>query len=347
MQHSWRVVLIAVICSLSIGPVLAQDDTRVRKVAFGAESKISGVIVERDGDFLTIRDYLGGETRITISPATQIQERKKNPFRKSKRYSQDQLLLGLNVEVEGRGDREGVLVAEEIKFTQDDLQVAETITSRVAPVEAELDKTQMSLESTQARLTKTEQDLEETTQRVDGQLEELDAAYRTARSEARDAQESADEALTRVAAANKRISSLDDFETVNMVTVLFDFNSAKLPEESHTGLDGLAQQYSSQRGYLVEVLGFSSSDGDPEYNRRLSQKRADAVVRYLTENHEIPLRRIITPYGFGEKNPVGDNQTRAGRKKNRRVEVRIMVSSGLEEPTTETADSGIGVEDIR
>jgi outer membrane protein OmpA-like peptidoglycan-associated protein len=132
-----------------------------------------------------------------------------------------------------------------------------------------------------------------------------------------------------------------------MVTVLFEFNSAKLPEQYLTDLDRLAQDYSSQRGYLVEVLGFSSSDGDPDYNRRLSQKRADSVVRYLADKHQIPLRRIITPYGFGDSNPVADNQTRAGRKQNRRVEVRIMVSRGLEGTTTETADSGIGVEDIR
>jgi outer membrane protein OmpA-like peptidoglycan-associated protein len=302
--------------------------------------------VERSGDYLTVRDYLGGETRVTLTPSTQIQERKKNPFRKSNRYSPNQLLLGLNIDVKGRGDRNGTLVAEKIKFTQDNLQVAETITSRVAPVESELGKTRMSLESTQAQLADTEKHLEETTQRVDGQLEELDAAYRTARSEAHGAQDTANKALGGVEAANQRISSLDDYDVVKTVTVQFAFDSSNLPENAKPEIDELAQQYRSQKGYLIEVVGYASSDGDLEYNRRLSQKRADSAVRYLTEKHAVPLRRIITPYGFGENSPIADNSTVDGRKRNRRVEVRILVSRGLDQPGTGDS-SGIAVEDIR
>ncbi|MBO0726985.1 MAG: OmpA family protein, partial [Blastocatellia bacterium] len=63
--------------------------------------------------------------------------------------------------------------------------------------------------------------------------------------------------------------------------------------------------------------------------RALSERRADAVKRYLAENHDIPLFRIITPFGFGEAKPVADNATRDGRKQNRRVEVAILVSKGL------------------
>jgi len=77
------------------------------------------------------------------------------------------------------------------------------------------------------------------------------------------------------------------------------------------------------------VAGFASSDGDVELNRRLSRKRADAVIQFLAENHGIPLRRFVVPMGYGESQPVGDNDTRDGRKENRRVEVRILVSKGL------------------
>jgi len=61
----------------------------------------------------------------------------------------------------------------------------------------------------------------------------------------------------------------------------------------------------------------------------LSQKRADAVVRYMQENHDIPLRRMITPFGYGPAKAVADNTTREGREQNRRVEVKILVSKGL------------------
>ena len=80
---------------------------------------------------------------------------------------------------------------------------------------------------------------------------------------------------------------------------------------------------------MIEVAGFSSSDGNEAYNRRLSQRRADAVIQYMAESSSIPLRRFITPMGYGESQPVAGNDTRAGRKENRRVEVRVLVSKGL------------------
>jgi outer membrane protein OmpA-like peptidoglycan-associated protein len=64
-------------------------------------------------------------------------------------------------------------------------------------------------------------------------------------------------------------------------------------------------------------------------NRALSQRRADAVIRYLVENHSIPLRRIVTPYGYGELNPVAENESREGRAQNRRVEVKLLVNKGI------------------
>ena len=62
---------------------------------------------------------------------------------------------------------------------------------------------------------------------------------------------------------------------------------------------------------------------------QLSQRRADSVIRYLVENHNIPLRRIITPYGYGELQPVAENTTREGREQNRRVEVKVLVNRGI------------------
>src|ERR671926_510763 len=83
------------------------------------------------------------------------------------------------------------------------------------------------------------------------------------------------------------------------------------------------------KGYVLEVSGYADSRGSVNLNRQLSQRRADAVIRYLVENHNIPLRRIVTPYGYGESNAVADNATREGREQNRRVEVKVLVSRGL------------------
>lgn len=89
------------------------------------------------------------------------------------------------------------------------------------------------------------------------------------------------------------------------------------------------------------MAGFASADGSQNFNRRLSMRRADAVVSYLAENYDIPLRRIITPYGFGAAKPVADNSSREGRQENRRVEVTILVSKCLTstegQPASQTA----------
>ena len=63
--------------------------------------------------------------------------------------------------------------------------------------------------------------------------------------------------------------------------------------------------------------------------RSLSERRARVVMEYLAVNHDIPLRRMITPLGYGESHPVADNTTRQGRQDNRRAEVKILVNKGL------------------
>jgi outer membrane protein OmpA-like peptidoglycan-associated protein len=188
---------------------------------------------------------------------------------------------------------------------------------------------------------------EENALRLSGQVSEISALSEAARGAARAAQETADQALASaqmagesangakagVVAANERISALDDFDTKGRVLVYFNVGSALLSKEAKTDLDKLADEAKNERGFLIEVSGFASSDGSASANQVLSQHRADAVIRYLAENHRIPLRRFITPFGYGENRPVADNSTRAGRKANRRVEVRVLVSKGLAQAT--------------
>jgi len=61
------------------------------------------------------------------------------------------------------------------------------------------------------------------------------------------------------------------------------------------------------------------------------------VVQYLAVTHKIPLRRFITPMGYGKTDAVADNTTAAGRAQNRRVEVKMLLSRGLSRPTASTS----------
>lgn len=325
-------ILTAVVMGILIGlsvPVMAQDDqvdqSRMVKVPAGVKQKIRGVILRRDADSFVLRDLTGGDLRVNLTNITKVEEKKSNPFRRAKNYGTTNLLRGLSVEVEGRGDADGALLAEKIKLTDDALVVARTVETRVTPVEGRVSETETRITQAEANA-----------QRLSGQLDELTAISNAARGGAAAAQETADMAVAGVEATNKRIdqlvSSLDDYEAKRGITVNFKVGSSRLTPEATEALDEIATQAKVERAYVIEVMGFASAEGSVALNRRLSQQRADAVVRYLAENHMIPLRRIITPFGYGESNPVADNETREGREQNRRVEVKILVNKGLTAP---------------
>jgi outer membrane protein OmpA-like peptidoglycan-associated protein len=242
------------------------------------------------------------------------------------------LLRGLEVEVEGRGDNSGALVAEKIKFTNDDFGVARSLDTRVAPVETRVTTTEGRMDTAENRLAAAEQNA----QRLSGQLEELSAVANTARGGAKAAQETADQALAatkansaEIQATNDRISQIDNYEARQNIAVNFKVNSAVLSDEAKAALDEIAAQAKNEKGYLIQVTGYASADGGEARNRALSERRAEAVRRYLAENHDIPLHRMINPFGFGELKPVAENDTREGRKQNRRVEVAILINKGL------------------
>jgi len=184
-------------------------------------------------------------------------------------------------------------------------------------------------------------EVEQNAQKLSGQLDELAAVSNAARGGAKAAQETADAAAAGVNATNDRISAMDDYVPQESAAVNFRTGSSLLTPDAKTKLDEIANKALNAKGYVLEVTGFADATGSTERNRLLSQRRADAVIRYLVEQHQIPLRRIITPYGFGESNPIADNTTRTGRSENRRVEVKVLVNKGLTSPAP-TMNPGSG-----
>jgi len=171
-------------------------------------------------------------------------------------------------------------------------------------------------------------------------LDELAAVSNAARGGAKAAQDTADSAVAGVNATNERISALDDYEPQSVAAVNFRSGSAILSPDSKTKLDDIATKALNAKGYVLEVSGYADTTGSVERNRMLSQRRADAVIRYLVENHNIPLRRIVTPYGYGESHPVAENTSREGRAQNRRVEIKLLVNKGLTAPAPSMNKSG-------
>ncbi|MEP6635400.1 MAG: OmpA family protein [Acidobacteriota bacterium] len=298
----------------------AQDSTRTagaRTVANGQKLKLKGVVVRRDADTFTVRDSNGVDTVVRLDDRTSVKA-KGGFMRSGANYAQTQILRGLNLEVEGRGDSNGTLIAEKVRFNESDLRVARAVESRAAPLEDRATTTESKLSQ-----------VEQNAQRLSGQLDELAAVANTAKGGAKAAQETADSAIAGVNATNDRISALDDYEPQSVAAINFKTGSALLSRDAKTTLDNLATKALNSKGYVVEVSGFADTTGSVARNRALSQRRADTVIRYLVENHSIPLRRIVTPYGYGESNPVAENTSREGRAQNRRVEVKLLVNKGL------------------
>ena len=296
------------------------DASRARSVSSGQQMKIKGVVVHRDPDTFMVRDINGVDTLVRLTDRTSV---KANGgfLRSGTNYGATNILRGLNLEVDGRGGSNGELVADKIRFNESDLRTARAVEARATPLEQRAN-------ATEGRLGEVEQNA----QKLSGQLDELAAVSNAARGGAKAAQDSADAAISGVNATNDRISALDDYVPQDSIAVNFRLGSALLEPDAKGKLDAIATKALNAKAYVVEVTGHADATGNTERNRVLSQRRADAVIRYLVEQHKIPLRRIITPYGFGAAEPVADNKTRAGRAENRRVEVKILVNKGLTQP---------------
>jgi len=293
------------------------NQTRARSVASGERMKIKGVVVRRDADTFTVRDLNGADTVVRLTDRTSVKS-SGGFLRSGTNYGATNILRGLNLEVEGRGGSNGELNAEKIRFNESDLRTARAVESRANPLEERAT-------ASEGRLSEVEQNA----QKLSGQLDELAAVSNAARGGAKAAQATADAAVAGVNATNERISALDDYAPQESTAVNFRTGSAVLLPDARTKLDEIATKALNAKAYVVEVTGHADSTGNVNFNRQLSQRRADAVIRYLVEQHKIPLRRIITPYGFGASQPIADNKTRAGREQNRRVEVKILVNKGL------------------
>ena len=247
--------------------------------------------MSRDADTFTMRDRNRTDYEVLLTGATSVKsEGSLLRLGIGKRYAVADILRGLIIEVEGRGNSQGQLVADKVRFRESDLRAAITTDTRVNPVE-------------------------ENQERLSGQMDELATIAAEARNEVRQ--------------ANERISSLDDYDVQESATVNFSLNSAVLSPDAKRQLDTLAQKALGAKSYIIEVAGHADSTGSDAKNFVLSQRRAESVIQYLAVTHKIPVRRFVTPMGYGKTEAVADNKTSSGRAQNRRVEVKVLLNRGM------------------
>jgi outer membrane protein OmpA-like peptidoglycan-associated protein len=290
------VLTLAALGLLSYGFAAAVPQTN--KVATGAKAKAKGRIVQREEDTITIADSAGAKTVILLTDTTSVKTKSKGLglFRRGEGYEVTSLIRGLIIEVEGTGNEKGQLMADKIRFDENDLKTALTVSSQTAP-------------------------LEEANKKLSGQVEEVGATANAAKADAARANESA-------AAAHDRISGLDNFDEKRKVTSYFAINSYVLAAQDMKDLDTLAQEALQTKGYILEVTGFADPSGNAQKNIELSQKRADTVVKYLAINGKVPMRKIVTPIGYGATR-AGAANTPEAKKQERRVETKLLVNRSI------------------
>lgn len=159
------------------------------------------------------------------------------------------------------------------------------------------------------------------------------------------ANETAMAARTRADEAFGRFGNIDNYQLVTSENVLFPLNKHLLTREGKEQLDNAVANIKNAGNYILEVHGFTDPTGSKETNLALSRRRADSVVRYLTTEHGIPLRKIHV-IGVGEETAVAEEmRTRDARKQARRVEVKVFALNleGGAAPTSAATGTDTGM----
>jgi len=152
-------------------------------------------------------------------------------------------------------------------------------------------------------------------------VNEADQHAIDAGNKAQAAQQTATQANTRLSTVEQVVGNIDQYKATNQTEIRFRPGQSVLSKNAKAALDELATPLKSQRGYIIEVQGFSSGRGQAAI--AASQKMADSVVRYLVLNHEIPVYRIYV-VGMGNVPVSADEAKTAKRSSGGRVEISLL-----------------------
>jgi outer membrane protein OmpA-like peptidoglycan-associated protein len=295
--------------------------TYAQTITSGEKAKVKGTIMSRKGDLVKVQETKTGTSAIVkITDDTRIVRNKsKVLFRRHEDMDVTAMVPGLTINAEGVGNSSNQLEANKITFSPDEFAI------EVAQ-QQQIDANKRATADAQSTAN----------QGV--------AAASIAQSSSYQAQATANQASFMAHAAgtaavinsaavqmvNKRVSDLDDYQTVAQAAIFYPTGQYSLDAAAKADLDKLAALALSTDGYMIEIAGYASKTGPKALNQQLSEDRASAVATYLRIHGNIPLRRILAPAGYGATHPDAANTDPQGRELNRRVDVRLIVNKGLQ-----------------
>ena len=277
-------------------------------VTNGEKVKASGLITARGSETLTLKTQNAGDLVVVLTDDTKVQQPKGLLKLRKEDIGMTALIPGLKVEVEGVGDAQNRVVANTIRFSKKDLQTAEAIQAGLVPTQEAVQTNSQNIQANKEGIQANQQDIAANKVQIASNREAIDANQE---------------------AVNKRFADLTDYDTKESVTVYFASGSTSISQKDKDALAQLGRDATNLKGYIVEVKGFADSSGNAAMNQKLSMERAQGVVAYLMQSCNVPVRHIVAPGAMGEADPAASNETSQGRKENRRVEVKVLVSKGL------------------
>jgi len=205
------------------------------------------------------------------------------------------------------------------------------VRTNVGEVNDKVDSLGRSVEETQERTRQNEGRIADVDQRAQAAAQAAAQTANQANTAAGQAASAANVAGTRADAASAKAEAVDKaskrlvYEVVlNEDSGNFKFGKHDLPDEAKAQLDMVIEQLKADpKGAYFEIEGHTDNVGPKEVNAKVGLDRAEAVKRYLYEQHQIPLFRMNV-ISYGPDKPVAPNKTKAGRAQNRRVVIRIL-----------------------
>ena len=307
------VVLLTVLALASTG--FAQTFTS------GEKAKVKGTITSRKGDVVKIQDEkTGSPALVKITDDTKIiRDKSKVAFHRHEDMDVTAMVPGLTIKAEGVGNADNQLEASKITFSPDEFAIEVAQQQQINANKAAASNAQTTANQGVAAAgdAQTSANQAQTTADAAGTVATAAGAV----------------AITNAAAVqmvNKRVSDLDDYQTVAEAVIYYPTGQYALDAPAKADLDKLVALTSSTDGYLIEIAGYASKTGTKDANQQLSEDRAAAVANYLRNTGNIPMRRIVAPAGYGSTHPDAENSDPQGRELNRRVDVKLIVNKGLQ-----------------
>ena len=303
---------------------IAYGSTPTKKFESGKKGKVTGTITARHGDLVMINVKKESTSAIVnLTDNTKIEREKSFRLRRAD-MDVTAMVPGLTITAEGVGNGQGQLDANKVTFNPD------TFAVEVAE--------EQQIESNKAAAA----NAQTTANQGVSAAGQAQSSANTAQSSANQAQSSANQAAQMAAAGtvmdanaialvNQRVSDLGDYNTVVEAMLFFDTGKATLSTDGKAALDKLASDAKSTQNYMIEIAGYASSSGTKAENQKLTDERAAAVADYLRNSDNVPMRRILTPAGYGASHAAASNSDPEGRDINQRVDVKVLVNKGLNE----------------